>query len=275
MAVRNREIHEDDVTAVVDLLTEGFDRDRTYWEHAFHVLKNRPKIEGLPRYGYLLEDAGRIVGALLTIASQIGGRRRCNLSSWYVAPAYRIFGSLMALRAVRQPDVTYFNVSPAPHTWTILEKQGFERFADGRMAVAPWLNKPVRSAKVRQFSAAKDNDHPASTVLQDHLGFGCICLMCEVSGERYPFVFGRQRRWGFFPVVHLVYCRQLSDFQRFAGSLGRYLCARGYCAAILDACGPIDGLPGRYAGNRPRYRKGGDDVHLGDVAYSEQVLFGY
>ena len=41
---------------------------------------------------------------------------RCNVSSWYVEPAFRSFASLLVLRALKNKDVTYLNISPAPAT---------------------------------------------------------------------------------------------------------------------------------------------------------------
>jgi hypothetical protein len=44
---------------------------------------------------------------------------------------------------------------------------------------------------------------------------------------------------------------------------------------MLDANGPIAGLIGRYSDGAPKYVKGPDHLRLGDLAYSERVLFGF
>jgi hypothetical protein len=183
------------------------------------------------------------------------------------------------MRAIRHENTTFFNVSPAPHTWTILERQGFVRFAAGRTIAAPALNRSVSGVQVRAVEplvrCGSDLDQVELDVLRHHMGYGCLSLICESNTGRHPFVFGTHLRYGFLPVAHLVYCRKVEDFIRFAGPIGRFLLRRGYAFVIFDSDGPVRGIVGRYFGDRPRYRKGGNQVRLGDVAYSEQVIFGY
>jgi hypothetical protein len=278
-----REMRADDVSSVVDLLTRGFARKREYWISALEQLTNHPTPAGLPKYGYVIDDNGSIVGVVLLIFTAVGVNGtpeiRCNVSSWHVEPAYRGYGSILSMRAVRRQNTTFFNVSPAPHTRTILEKQGFVQFAAGRTLAVPALNRPLPGVRVRAVEPSvrcgPDLDQAELDVLRHHMNYGCLSLICQDNTERYPFVFGTQLRFGFVPVAHLVYCRQLEDFIRFAGSIGRFLAQRGYAFVIFDSDGPVRGITGRYFGDRPRYRKGGHQIRLGDVAYSEQVIFGY
>jgi hypothetical protein len=52
----------------------------------------RVVLAGYPRHGLLLENDGTVVGATLTIYSNVpadaGFAIRCNLSSWYVEPEF-------------------------------------------------------------------------------------------------------------------------------------------------------------------------------------------
>ena len=132
--IRCRQIDEGDVAAVADLLTRGFpNRSRQFWQHALDQLTRRAPPYGLPKYGYLLETGGVPVGAILLICSTmpVGGTLapRCNLSSWYVEPAFRAYAPLLVSHALRHKEVTYLNVSAAPHTWPIIEAQGFSRYS--------------------------------------------------------------------------------------------------------------------------------------------------
>jgi hypothetical protein len=77
------------------------------------------------------------------------------------------------------------------------------------------------------------------------------------------------------PFAYLAYCRRLDDFVRFAGPLGRFLAKRGFPFVVLDANGPIEGLIGKYSDGAPKYFKGPDQPRLGDIAYTERVMFGY
>ena len=76
------------------------------------------------------------------------------------------------------------------------------------------------------------------------------------------------------PFAHLAYCRDLNEFVRFAGPLGRFLARRGILLVVLDSNGPVGGLIGRYFDGPPKYFKGPDQPRLGDIAYSERVIFG-
>ena len=79
---------------------------------------------------------------------------RCNLSSWYVEPAFRTYAPLLVSQAMRHKDVTYMNVSAAPHTWPIIEAQGFARYSEGIFVCLPALQRtPDRSrswARIRR-----------------------------------------------------------------------------------------------------------------------------
>jgi hypothetical protein len=280
--IRCREIRGDEIENVVDLLTRGFDRDRVYWYRALNQLVDHQTPDGWPKYGYVLVDDDNLVGVLLTIATAVRtegkSRVRCNVSSWYVEPAYRAYGSLFAMRALRHKDTVFFNLSPAPHTRLILEKHGFVRFADGRFVSIPILTGFEGGTLVKAFEPGilpdADLRQAEIDVLADHARYGCLSLICGREGKRSPFVFGVRRLFGIFPIAHLVYCRSLEEFVRFAGSIGRFLAWRGYVLVICNANGPVRGLVGKYIGGRPKYRKGNGQVCLSDVAYSELVMFG-
>ena len=87
------------------------------------------------------------------------------------------------------------------------------------------------------------------------------------------FVFDRRRKRGLIPFVRLVYCRDVEDFVRFAGPLGRFLARRGFLFVVLDANEPVGGLVGRYYEGFPKYFKGPDQPRLGDWAYTTRIMF--
>ena len=89
-----------------------------FWRHVLAGLKARAVPDGMPRYGYLLENAGVPVGAILLIfAATPGGEApRANVSSWYVEPAFRGYAPLLVAQALKLKPVTYLNVSAVPHT---------------------------------------------------------------------------------------------------------------------------------------------------------------
>jgi len=279
-AIRCRQIDTSDVAGVAELLGRGFpNRNRQFWTRALDLLSQRQSPDGLPKYGYLLEIDGEPVGAILMICSTMpaGALPRCNLSSWYVEPAYRAYAPLLVSHALRHKDVTYLNVSAAPHTWPIIEAQGFSRYSDGLFVCLPALNRPhfgMRIVKAGQHTDAAVEPFE-DEILRQHAAHGCISLWCVSGGQAHPFVFRPRLVRGFIPCAQLIYCRDVADFTHFAGPLGRYLAWRGHPIVIVDANGPIPGLIGTFRrGSKPKYFKGPQRPRLGDLAYTEYAILG-
>lgn len=138
-SLRCRQIEGSDVEAVASLLADGFrTHDRRFWLEALAQLRRHATPPGLPKYGYLLESDGRAVGAVLLICSLVRAGEmnapRCNLSSWYVEPAFRAYAPMLVSQALRHKDVTYVNVSPARHTWPIIEARAFRAIATASLS---------------------------------------------------------------------------------------------------------------------------------------------
>jgi hypothetical protein len=284
---RFREILESDVDAIADLLTRGFvHRSRDYWMLGLKRQSARSLPESAPRYGYLMEHDGKPVGCLLLIYSTktIGDETTtcCNVSSWYVDPEFRNYAALFASMTQKRKDVTYFNVTPAVPTWPILEAQGFQAYCRGLYFSLPALSGGEASMRVEAVTpdtapiAGLSEDEAA--MLKRHAGYGCLNLVCRTAQQAIPFIFfPLRKRRGIIPlpVLQLGYCREISDFVRCAGAIGRYLLWRGKPIIVLDANGPIAGLTGVYSEARGRkYFKGPHQPRLGDLADTELAIFG-
>lgn len=282
--LRCRPIEEADIGAVASLLARGFPtHDRRFWLGAFAQLTRHQQPPGLPKYGYLLESGGGVVGAILLICSTMqngeAAATRCNLSSWYVDPAFRAYAPMLVSRALRHKDVTYLNVSPAPHTRPIIEAQGFRRYCDGIFVAVAVLNGLFGGPPAAVFEAKRQPgvrfDRRDQEILLQHAAHGCISLWCATDQRAYPFVFRRRLVRGIVPCAQLIYCSDVADFVRFAGPLGRALARRGLPLVIVDANAPIPGLRGWYSrGNMPKYFKGPQRPRLGDLAYTEHAVMG-
>ena len=280
--VRCREIDTTDIDQLVELLTKGFYPDRRdVWVQRIQRLSEHPTPPGFPKYGYLLECKDTLVGASLMIYSSIllnGERRiRCNVSGWYVEPAFRSYASMLTSHGRGHKHVTYFNVTPAPHTRPILEAKGYARYCSGWFAAIPALCARSGSARAKLVTVEEPPDQNLqpgeSELLSAHAGYGCISVTCSSEDGTHPFVFVPRRKFGFIPYVRLIYCRDLAEFVRFAGPLGRFLAKRHFLLVILDSNGPIRGLVGAYFRGHPKYFKGPDQPRLGDLAYSELAMF--
>jgi hypothetical protein len=284
LRIRCREIGSADVGRIVDLLTHGFRvRTREFWARALRRLSEHPTPPGFPKYGYLLECSDNPVGVLLLIYSSIEAngetRIRCNVSSWYVEPSYRSYATILVSHALTHQHVTYFNITPDPKTLPILEAQGYVRYCAGRFVTVPMLFASSRSCHVELAApgicAAEDLPWYETELLLNHADYGGISVTCFSSADgRHPFVFLPLRKAGVVRYAYLAYCRHLEEFVRFAGPLGRFLARRGFTLVFVDSNGPINGLTGRYFDGFPKYFKGPDKPRLGDIAYSERIMFG-
>jgi hypothetical protein len=278
-----RQIEEADLTGVADLLARGFPvRSLAHWQRAFARLRTHRGVPDLPRYGYLLECGGAPVGVILTISSvrPAGDEPRvlCNLSSWYVEPAFRAYAPLLISAAARQRDITFVNVSPAPHTVKIVEVQGFKRYSTGQFVALPALAPAPDDVRIRLHDG--DEPPPAACdaieveLVRSHREYGCITLWVITPNRALPFVFLPRRVSGVIPCVELVYCPSLAAFIRFARPIGRALLRRGRAFVLIDASAPIAGLPGHFfPGKRPKYCRG-TPPRVGDLAYTEIPMFG-
>jgi hypothetical protein len=280
-ALRCRPIAAEDLDTVAALLAEGFpDRAPAYWTRALEVLRTREAPAAYPRFGLLLEAEGACVGVLLQIYSSLreGGAEvvRCNLSSWYVQPAFRGYAALLVSRALRHKEVVYLNVSPAEHTWPILQAQGYRRYSEGQVAALALLSPRGLGARVRRYRPGEEG-WPAGTaaLLDAHADLGLIVLVCGRGPGRAAFGFLPRRVKGVGrTVAQLAWCEDTDSFMRFAGPLGRWLLLRGLPLVLLDARGPAKGLVGRFFKDRaPKYFRGAQAPRLNDLAYTEAVLF--
>ncbi len=237
-------------------------------------LASRRAPDGLPRFGYLLEADGAPVGVQLLIFAERDGSVRCNVSSWFVEPAYRGHAALLARMASKLKHVTYVNVSPAGHTWPILHALGYRRYSQGQFAAVPSLKLGGKGV-VRALSDA-DRRLPEYDLLAAHAQLGCLVLICNTADGPEPFVFLMRRISGLlFAAAQLVYARDTDHFATRAGLLGRFLLKRGAPLVICDAPAPIPRLAGIWFRERgPRYFKGPERPRLNDLAFTEIVLFG-
>jgi hypothetical protein len=272
--VRCRQICLSDLEAVTDLLARGFpEKPRKYWTSAVARLLAREALEGCPRFGYLLEAGGDVVGVLLLIFTARGAAVRCNVSSWYVAPAHRSHAALLASVASKLRHVTYVNTSASVHTWPILDALGYRRYSLGQFAALVALR--PGAGRVRPLSDA-DRDLAEYDLLHAHAAAGCLTLICETPDGPEPFVFLRRRIVRLpFSAMQLVYARDTDRFLACAGPLGRWLLRRAAPVVICDAPAPIPGLVGVWFKHRgPRYYKGPERPRLNDLAFTEMVVFG-
>jgi hypothetical protein len=309
--VRCRQIEQADVDSIVTLLASAFgdpnpplwrrlsdaaqklfnrsedrtvqssQRAREFWQGALRRMGSLPIPSGYPTYGYILTADCLPVGILLLIVSRtvLKGEPgvRCNLSSWYVDPRYRAYAPLLVSRALSNGQMTYYNVTPSPNTWAILDAQGFRRFCAGTYICVPLLSRSRPGEVVRATAGRVPGDGLTAfevELLHDHAAWGCLSFVGHGEEGRYPFVFSVLRWRGCIKYAYLIYSSSLDDFARFAAPLGQALARHGVFLVALGSDGPVKGLVGVYVPNRPKFFKGPHRLRLGDLAYSERAIFG-
>jgi hypothetical protein len=284
--IRCREIGTADLDAIADLLTRGFARrSRDYWMDGLQRSSVREVPEGFPRFGYMLDHEGTPVGVLLLIytARGDGGGTsiRCNLSSWYVEPAFRNYATMLTNIAQRHKHVTYVNISPAHWTWRTIEAQGFRPYCGGLFFSLTALSRPAKGMRVevvqRGAHAVDGLSEADIALLERHKAYGCLSLVCRAAdGRGFPFVLQPKRfRRIALPVMQLIYCADVVDYVACAGAIGRFLLQRGWLWVALDANGRMKDLVGFYRGRRGRkYFKGPRRPPLADLSDTELVIYG-
>jgi hypothetical protein len=286
--IRCREISEADIDAVADLLTRGFvGRSRQYWMQGLRRQAAREVPKGYPRFGYMLDKDGLAVGVLLLLyTSRSDGNEaaiHCNLSSWYVEPAFRNYAPLLTKIAQRNKEVTYLNISPATWTWPIIETQGFNPYCSGLLFSIPALSRVASGMAAEIISPDTTTiDGLLQTdveLLTRHARYGCVSLVCRTATDGpFPFILSPlriRRGWIAPPAMQLVYCRDIAEYVRCAGAIGRLLIRHGKLSVILDSNGPVPGLVGIFSRARGRkYFKGPHRPRLADLTDTELVLYG-
>jgi hypothetical protein len=286
--IRCREISETDIDAVADLLTRGFvGRSREYWMQGLHRQAARAVPDGYPRFGYMVDNDGLPVGVLLLLyasrADGAGTTIYCNLSSWYVEPAFRNYAPLLTRIAQKNKEVTYINISPATWTWPIIETQGFNAYCSGLFFSIPALSRSGPGITVETVTPDTRMIEGLSAgeaeLLIRHAHYGCLSLICRTaSGDALPFILlpiRIRRGWIAPPAMQLIYCRDIATYVQCAGAIGRLLIRHGKISVLLDANEAVPGLIGLYTEARGRkYFKGPQRPRLADLTDTELVLYG-
>jgi hypothetical protein len=207
----------------------------------------------------------------------------CNLSSWYVDPAFRNYAPLLTKIAQKNKDVTYINISPAKWTWPIIETQGFTPYSNGLFFSIPALSRRGPDMTVETVASDVRTIEGLSTkeveLLARHTRYGCLSLICRAAtGDVMPFILlpvRIRRGWIAPPAMQMICCRDVASYVQCARAIGRFLIRHGKIAVVLDSNGAVPGLIGFYADARGRkYFKGPHRPRLADLTDTEFVLYG-
>jgi hypothetical protein len=282
-SICSREITENDLHSVANLLGNGLAFDSRYYLGALMRQMRHPTPTGFPKYGYLMENDGALVGAILLIFTKVKSRDsstiRCHVTSWYVQPIYRVYAALFYLNGFSHKDVIYMNISALKDARPFLPIQGFSKYSRGQFFAVPALHLMSEAIDCKIISATSVPDVPFKAyerdLLLDHAEYGCICFWCVTSEQAYPFVFRNRPTKKVLPGIELIYCREIGDFVKFARPISSFFARLGKFIVRIDSNGPIPGLKGKYIdGATPRWYKGPVQPRLGDLAYTQFAMCG-
>ena len=274
-----REITDDDLEAVRELLVEGFPlRSDSYWTKGLANLRSLPHVEGFPRYGYLVDANHAPQGLLLTITSDRGAHGvRTHFSSWYVRERYRQFALLLIRHVLDLQNTTFINPSPADHVVRLINAFGFEPYTAGMVVLDLRMAMRLRSSRgsVQRLGIGDlaDLSESEGQIAEDHLRMGCDVFRLETDVRAGLLI--HRRKW----IRRSLPCSQviLADpdlMLELAGPLMRALASRGSVLALCDVGETRDPVIGRVFQRGIRYFKGAEAPPVGDLSYSELALFG-
>ncbi len=275
-----RDIEPGDLPLLPGLLSEGFPATRPdFWAKALDVLDTRPPVEGLPRYGIVLEAKGELQAVMLMLSQRRGGVRLCNMSSWYVRASHRGYASFMFAHALKTKDVTWLDCSPTPPVVPMIERFGFRPYSAGSVLLdaraAVRRGPAVAPLKPEALAALKPE---ARERIEANLRAGCrglVALGVQGGGNgEQPLLYRVARVKRHVPVARFVYGAP-EVILTHAGAIARHLLARGIPLALVDrpigAAVPVGrALPGYGV----RYKRGDDAPPVGDLLDTEYALFG-
>jgi hypothetical protein len=281
--VRCRLIEAADLWDIAKLLHVGFPRrTEDYWMAGLQNLEQLVPPAGFPKFGHMLQAGARPVGVHLLISSAVNdapaGSVRCNGSSWYVDPEFRLYGALLLVQGTKLP-ATYVDIDPNPFTLPIIRTRGFDRCWRGTFVAMPSLGGKA-GGTVRILSRRADwiaaRIPPTDLrLLEEHESFGCISLWCETRSGGQALIF--RRRWlkTGIPCAQMIYCRSIDHLEDVAKPMSQFLLARGLAFMLVPTDKKLRGVPGVWFPDKFEiWCKGPHAPRVGDLAYSETALFG-
>ncbi len=211
--------------------------------------------------GYVLDDEGSIVGFMAHTYSErlIGGRphRLCNMSSWFVAEAYRGRGLALLLPLLKDKSVTITNLSPSPVALEICKKLGFSALCRHKrmIPILPYALIPGEKVGLGRASTSGAAEDPRfADIMRDHKMPHHHVLSFRWAG-RWQLVVANliRRRLSGSIRARFLRIHHLSDHRAFRPllpAMSRYALGRGALGIIADDQ-YIGGPPPRFSATRP------------------------
>jgi acetoacetyl-CoA synthetase len=291
--MRIRPVEVADIDAVCRLLQEDWD-NRSIQPGAWRRLFEYAWIDGKPNLGFVVADGDRIVGFLGCVYSRrwVNGKAAlvCNLTSWFVRPDYRGWGAPLLAAAVRDDNVSYIALTPAPVAHRILRRIGFASINRSRMVFPPLfhISTLLRHGPAITFDPERIV-HFLNTqqrrIFDDHSPYGCLHAVLSEGGE-FCYLVAKRRVSAraplgrafpiaiHFPYSELLYCSAPDIVARHMERTKLAILYRQRTAALVaeQHIFPKSSLAGIALDGHCLYRSSVFDLRKFDHLYSELVL---
>jgi hypothetical protein len=173
----------------------------------------------LPNIGFVIEDAGQIVGYLGGLYSRrrLAGVERifCNMTSWTVLPKYRAYSIGLLKAMLAQPNLTITNYSASETVRKILSTFRFQPLDAGcvrlpALSLMPrHLMSPGWTISVGAPALAGIRDPEALRLMAEHMRWSCMPVMME-RGEASRLLLLQAQSSGIRRVAEILYCSDWS-----------------------------------------------------------------
>jgi len=214
-----------DVGPLCQFLYEAFKGDgvpATAWRSLFDY----EWFDEKPNLGFILADGDEILGFLGTVyvRRQTGSTTNvvCNLTSWYVRPDYRGWGTALLAAAIRDESISYTALTPGPLSRQVFTTLGFKRLDERRIVMpllldAETLRKPRPVILLEPGAVRRSLDEQQQRIFDDHAPYDCLQLVVIAGSERVYIVVKRRtmslrrlHRWFLadvrFPYSEVLHC---------------------------------------------------------------------
>jgi len=277
-----RYVEENDIDEVICMLRAEFSPGIS--SATLHKVFNYDWLPKVPDRGLLLEVDGELAGYLGTIYSErkIGESvlSFCNISSWYVRPAFRGYGLGLLMKILGRKGQIITSFSPNLNSGPILKKCGFKSISTGFIVIHPKLALEKSHNKVRILTSPEDvmtvlaND--SCKLVKDHVYYGCSAVALT-DGSEVGLVIAKRRLQSTFPHIPMTEILHVSNHAFVRKNFGRIylslLWKDRVAVVAVDESIFGENTPAGWHRKRPRFFRGaGMSVEQIDSLYSELVL---
>lgn len=192
-----------------------------------------------PNYGFVLRDAGNIVGGIgafyaeRTIRGQL--EKTCNITSWCVLDAYRQQSMRLAMSVIGQPGYHFTDFSPTKVVSGTLQFFKF-RPLDERQAVLLNLPSLLSKGKVldRRAEIEAALEGPQLQIYREHADFPWLRhIVLGMPGDWCHIIYKRRTFKG-FPAASVIYLSNGETFCKYFRRLGGYFLVKGLISTHVE-----------------------------------------